>query len=185
MKKTITAGELTRVAMGVALTAVCSWISVPSLLPSLVPFTMQTFAVCLLAGVFGRRTGVLIIAVYVLLGAVGVPVFSGFRGGLGVLLGTTGGYIIGFLFTALAVGWAADRWGRDFGIMAAAMALGVVLCYAFGTVWFTVLYARINGPVGVMTALSWCVFPYLVPDGIKIALAAALAKRLSSIIVKA
>ena len=166
-----------QVGLGAALIAVCAWVSVP-LPPPLAPFTLQTFAVCLVCAVYGWKPGFWSVAVYILLGAVGVPVFSGVRGGIGVLLGTTGGYIAGFLLTALIVGLAADRFGRRLPVMLAAMALGVLACYAFGTAWFVAVYTYSSGPVGIMTALGWCVFPYLVPDALKIAAAALLAKRL-------
>ena len=84
-------------ALFAVLLTVCAWISVP--LP--VPFTLQTFAIFAALGILGGRRGTWAVAVYLLLGAVGLPVFSGFRGGLGALLGTTGGYILGFLALAL------------------------------------------------------------------------------------
>ena len=94
--------------MGAALITLCAWISVPTT----IPFTLQTFAICLVAALFGLRTGFWTVAVYLLLGAVGAPVFAGFRGGIAALLGTTGGYLLGFLFTAAAVGLAVDKLGR-------------------------------------------------------------------------
>ena len=168
------------VAMGAALLAVCAWIAVPTA----IPFTLQTFGVCLVAALLGLRGGLWTVAVYLLLGAVGAPVFSGFRGGFGALLGATGGYLIGFLFTALAVGAAAERFGRRLPVLLGSMALGVLLCYAFGTAWFVLVYSRGSGAVGVGTALSWCVLPYLLPDAVKIALAAILARRLYPILRK-
>ena len=170
------------VAMGAALLAVCAWIAVPTA----IPFTLQTFGVCLVAALLGmkNRTACPCILVYLLLGAVGAPVFSGFRGGFGALLGATGGYLIGFLFTALAVGAAAERFGRRLPALLGSMALGVLLCYAFGTAWFVLVYSRGSGAVGVGTALSWCVLPYLLPDAVKIALAAILAQRLYPLIRK-
>ena len=83
---------------------ICSWISIPTV----VPFTLQTFAVFLAVAVLGGKRGTLSVIVYVLLGAVGLPVFSGFKGGIGVLLNTTGGYIIGFIFSALLM-WPLKR----------------------------------------------------------------------------
>ena len=97
--------ELARAALFAALIAICSWISIPTA----VPFTLQTFAVFLALGVLGGKLGTLSVAVYLLLGAVGLPVFAGFQGGLGALLGATGGYLAGFLLTALTV-WGAERW---------------------------------------------------------------------------
>ena len=91
---------------------------------------------------------------------------------------------MGFLFTALTVGLAADRFGRRVRILAPAMALGIALCYVFGTAWFIVAYSRTSGPIGVGTALGWCVFPYLIPDGVKIVLACLLCRRLYPLIGK-
>lgn len=166
--------EMVYVALFAALIAICSWISIPTT----VPITLQTLGICVAAGLLGKKLGTLSVLVYVLLGAVGLPVFAGFSGGLGVLLGTTGGYVLGFLFTALATGLVTERLGRSTPVMALGMVLGVVLCYFFGTVWFMVVYANTSGPVGVFTALSWCVFPFVVPDLCKIALAILLVRRL-------
>ncbi len=176
--KTKTTRELALIAMGAALIAVCSWLAVPTVLP----FTLQTFAICLVAALFGLRLGLRTVAVYLLLGAVGAPVFSGFKGGVGALLGVTGGYLLGFLFTALLVGLAAERFGRSPAPLAASMALGILLCYGFGTAWFVLVYTRSSGPIGVGTALSWCVLPYLLPDAGKIALATLLTGRLYPIL---
>ena len=178
MNHPLTTKQIAAVAMGVALIAVCAWISIPAT----VPFTLQTFAVCLVAALLGLRQGAWAVVCYILLGAVGAPVFSGFRGGAGALLGTTGGYIVGFLFTALLVGFFVEKWGRRLPVLIAAMALGVLVCYAFGTAWFVVVYAKNSGPIGVGTALVWCVIPYLIPDGIKIVLAAVLTGRLYPIL---
>lgn len=169
-------------AVGVALIAVCSWISVPSLLPTMVPFTMQTFAVCLISALLGARLGCWAVGCYILLGAVGVPVFSGVRGGAAVLLGTTGGYIVGFLLTALIVGLTADKLGREAWKLAPGMIAGVLACYVFGTAWFLLVYTRTKGALSVLTAVGWCVTPYLIPDAIKIALAVFLSGRLYPIV---
>ena len=170
MNQKLTTKQIALIAMGVALITVCSWISIPAT----VPFTLQTFAVCLVTAVFGLRMGIWAVLCYILLGAVGAPVFSGFKGGFGALLGTTGGYIIGFLFTALIVGTAVKKWGRNMPVLILSMALGILLCYTFGTVWFMLVYAKNSGPIGIGTALGWCVIPYLIPDGAKIVLAALL-----------
>ena len=180
MKQKITTEELSYAAMGIALTTVCSWLSVPLT----VPFTLQTFAVCLIAALLGIRIGLLSVGSYILLGFLGVPVFSGFRGGFAVLLGTTGGYIIGFLFTALIVGFAAEHFGRKLPVLVISMVSGILVCYAFGTAWFMTVYVKNSGTIGLMTALGWCVFPYLLPDAAKVALAAFLTLRLYPILQK-
>ena len=179
-KSRLTTRDIATVAMGVALIAVCSWLSVPMT----VPFTLQTFAVCLVTAVFGLRMGLWTVACYLLLGAVGAPVFAGFSGGLSALLGPTGGYLVGFLFTALSVGLAVGRWGRKLPVLILSMALGILLCYTFGTAWFVFVYSRNSGPISVGAALAWCVLPYLIPDAVKIVLAAFLTGRLTSILRK-
>ena len=119
------------------------------------------------------------VLIYILLGAVGIPVFAGFSGGIGVLLGNTGGYIIGFLFSALLMWLIEKLFGRKTWVLGISMVLGLIVCYAIGTVWFMVVYAQNSGAVGLATVLGWCVIPFIIPDLVKIALALTLSKRLS------
>ena len=173
-RKNFSTAELVYIAVCAALMAVCSWISIPAPAP-LAPFTLQTFAVFLVLLLLGGRRGFFTLLTYVLLGAVGLPVFAQFMGGVGVLFGTTGGYIIGFLFTA-ALYWALERViGGKSVLKIAALVLGLLVCYAFGTAWFMVVYARQAGAVGLATALGWCVLPFVIPDLAKLALAWGLA----------
>jgi biotin transport system substrate-specific component len=143
---------------------------------------MQTFGVFLAVGLLGGRNGTLAVLVYILLGAAGLPVFSGFSGGIGHLFGATGGYIIGFVFSALLMWLAEALFGKSNKVLIASMVAGLLVCYAFGTVWFMVVYARDSGSIGLITALSWCVFPYIIPDALKILLAAVLTRRLRPLI---
>ena len=180
--KAVSTKENTRdmiyIAMFAIMIAVCSWISVPAT----VPFTLQTFGVFVTVGVLGGKRGSLSVLVYLLLGTIGIPVFAGFSGGLGCLLGTTGGYIIGFLFSALVMWGMEIVFGKSTLVLALSMIIGLFVCYLFGTIWFMTVYARTTGAIGVMTALGWCVFPYIIPDAIKIVLAMVLCKRMAKII---
>ena len=169
--------DLCYMALMAVLIAVCSWISIQTV----VPFTLQTFAVFCALELLGGARGTIAVAVYLLLGAVGVPVFAGFTGGLGILLGSTGGYLLGFLLTGL-VYWLFERLGHSLWLRVAALLLGLALCYAFGTLWFIEVYSRANGPLSVMTALGWCVLPFLVPDGLKLALALLLSARVKPLL---
>ena len=175
-KKTRRPDVLTLVRCGIctAVITVCSWISIPSA----IPFTLQTFAVCLVSSVFGPGTGIMSLVLYVLLGAFGFPVFSGFRAGAAVLFGVTGGYILGFFATAALSGYLPARFGRSIGVLMLSMALGITACYAFGTAWCTLVYMRTAGPVSLGAALSWCVIPYIPADAAKIAAAALISKRI-------
>ena len=168
--------DLVYIALFAVLMAVCAWITIPLPKP-FVQFTLQTFAMFMALTTLGGRRGLYAMVVYLLLGAVGVPVFSGFQGGLGVLLGTTGGYIIGFVGAALLYWLLTAKLGESFSVTVIACVLGLAVCYAFGTAWFLVVYAKTTGPVGLTTALGWCVFPYIIPDLLKLALAVILSKR--------
>lgn len=166
--------DLVFTAMFAALIAVCSILSIPI---GEVPITLQTFAVCLAAAMLGWKRGTLSVLIYVLLGAVGVPVFAGMTGGVGILAGPTGGYIIGFIPAAIIIGLAADKWERKALPLIAAMVLGVLVCYLIGTIWFMVVTG-----MGIGESLMLCVVPFLIPDGVKIALAMILSNRLSKVV---
>ncbi len=170
----LTTYELCSTALGAALMALCAWISIPAE----VPFTLQTFAVFLVTGLLGLKCGTLSVLVYLLLGAVGLPVFAGFKGGIGSLLGVTGGYLLGFVFTALVVGLITRFFGKKLPVLLIAMVLGLIVCYAFGSVWFLKVYTSASGAIAIGTVLAKCVIPFLVPDAVKILLAALLVRRL-------
>lgn len=167
--------DIAYIAVFAALLAVCSWISIPI---GEVPVTLQTMGVFLAVGLLGGRRGTLAIVVFIALAAIGAPVLAGFTGGAGILLGTTGGYILGFLLSALLM-WAMERLlGNSLPVLAVSMVLGLAVCYAFGSAWFMFVYTRANGAVALGTVLGWCVVPFILPDAVKIAVALALTARL-------
>ncbi len=166
--------DLAYMAIGAALIAVCSWISIPAM----VPFTLQTFGVFFVLTLLGAKRGTVSVLVYILLGAVGVPVFAGFTSGIGVLLGNTGGYIVGFLLSGAVYGLVLKCFGKKPWTEILGLTAGLAVCYALGTAWFMVVYARDNGPAALWTVLSWCVFPFVLPDLGKLLLAQLLAARI-------
>ena len=142
--------DMAYIAVFTVLIAICSWISIPMA----VPFTLQTFAIFLAVSVLGGRRGTIAVVVYVILGAIGVPVFAGFSGGLGVIMRNTGGYIVGFILTALIM-WLMERlFGKKLWVQAVSMVLGLLACYALGTAWFMFVYMRTTGAVGLETVLG-------------------------------
>ena len=170
--------DMVYIAMFTVLIAICSWISIPTT----VPFTLQTFGVFVTVGVLGGKRGSLSVLIYLLLGAIGIPVFAGFTGGMGIVLGSTGGYIIGFLLSALLM-WGMEKLlGKKTWVLALSMMLGLLVCYIFGTIWFMLVYTRETGAIGLWTALGWCVFPFVIPDLVKIVLALLICKRLAKVI---
>lgn len=166
--------DMVYIGVFTVLITICSWISIPTL----VPFTLQTFAVFLAVSILGGKRGTLAVVVYVLLGAIGVPVFAEFTGGIGIILGNTGGYIIGFIFSALVMWMMESLFGKKLWVQGISMVLGMLACYAVGTAWFMFVYMRDTGAVGLSTVLGWCVVPFIIPDAIKIALALTLSNAL-------
>ena len=161
-------------ALFAALMAVCAWITVPV---GDIAITMQTFGIFLTLGVLGGKRGTVAISIYLLLGIVGLPVFSGFQGGIGALLGVTGGYIAGFLATAL-IYWLITALGRNQEIFRLlGMVVGLLACYLFGTLWFQFGYLS-YGDLSLGAVLLKCVVPYLVPDAAKLILAWLSSRRL-------
>ena len=168
------AHDIVMTAMMTALIAVCSWISIPAA----VPFTLQTFAVFSSVSLIGGRRSFFSIVSYLLIGAVGVPVFAGFTGGISRILGLTGGYMTGFIFISL-IYWAAEKLPlKNAAVRITAILIGLVSMYIFGTAWFIVIYTGKSGDVTLYQALKWCVLPFIVPDLIKLLLALAITKRL-------
>ena len=132
----------------------------------------------------GGKRGTLSVLVYLLLGAIGVPVFAGFSGGLGALFGMTGGYLFGFLFSALAM-WLIEKFfGNKTPVLLASMLVGLLVCYVLGTAWFMLVYTKNNGSITLLSTLSMCVFPFIIPDCIKIALSLLVSKKLSPVLKK-
>lgn len=171
--------DLVYIGVSAALIAVCSWITIPLT----VPITLQTMGVCLVTSLLGLKRGTIATVIYILLGAIGVPVFAGFKGGLGSLMGSTGGYIIGFIFTAIIVGYISDKFNAKLIPLIISMVVGILVCYAFGTAWFAVVYAKNNeSPATLATILGWCVIPFLIPDAVKIALVSVLTNRLKKFV---
>lgn len=166
--------DMVYIALFAVVMAICSWI----VIPTAVPFTLQTFGVFLAVLVLGGKRGSLSVMLYILMGMLGLPVFSGFMGGIGVLLGYTGGYITGFLLMALVMWIFEVIFGKSTCMRLISMALGLLLCYAFGTFWYVTIYARSAGEIGVGTVLTLCVLPFVIPDIIKMLLAMAVRKRL-------
>ena len=157
---------LTAAAMMAAVLCVLGPLSVPV---GPVPVAMANFGVSLAAWLLGPRYGALSVAAYLLLGAVGAPVFAGAGAGAAVLFGPTGGYLIGYLAQALIGGWAVERSGGRVLWSGLGLAAGVAVSYAFGTAWF-ILQMGCTLPY----ALTVCVLPFIPFDAAKVALASVL-----------
>jgi len=162
-------GTLTRIALFCALLAVCAWIAIP-FEP---PFTLQTFAVFLCVGLLGGKYACVSVLCYLILGAVGIPVFSGFRSGVAQLVGPTGGFLLGFLPAVLITGYLPNKLP-----LFVRMLFGLIVCYACGTAWYCILYANDAGMGGFLAAVLRNVLPFVLPDLVKLFLAAKATEQL-------
>lgn len=178
--------DLVLISVSAALITICSWISIP-LGP--VPFTLQTLGILAVMLTVGGRRGTIAILVYLALGAVGVPVFAGFKGGIMSFVGPTGGFLIGFVIASL-VYWLLEKLFLKklmtttvrtwiFGLLG--FLVFEIVMYIVGVIWFMTVYAAQTGPVGLMTVLGWCVIPFIIPDLVKMAVALIIGERASKL----
>jgi len=176
MKK-ISTNNLVLCAFFAALTAVFSQISLPI---GPVPINLATLSVFMAGGILGWKYGALSQIVYVLLGIVGAPVFNGFTGGLAIVVGKTGGYIIGYIVAAFIVGLAVKKYKNPKIVLPISMVIGILACYGLGTAWFMHITHT-----GLWQSLVWCFFPFIIGDAVKIVVATVLVINLKKALKKA
>jgi biotin transport system substrate-specific component len=140
---------------------------------------LATFAVFCAGALLGSKLGALSLAAWAVLGAAGIPVFAMFRGGVGALVGPTGGYIIGYIPAAFITGLLTERFtgGGKVYMYPLAMSAGMLVCFALGTAWFV-----FSTGTGLWEALMLCVIPFLPGEALKITAATVLAKRLRPVL---
>lgn len=170
--------RMTSISLMAALCCVLGPFSIPI---GPVPVSLSTIAVFLCVFALGRKDGTVAVAVYILLGTVGLPVFSGFVGGIAKILGPTGGYIVGYLFLAWIAGWFIDRYPKEKAYLyVGGMLFGEVVLYVFGTAWF-----MFEMQVGLKEALGMCVIPFIPFDVVKILLSVVIGTVLRSALMRA
>ncbi len=145
-----------------------------------VPISLGTLGIYFVVFVLGTRQGTVSVLIYLLLGAAGLPVFTNFSGGIGKLLGPTGGYLIGYIFMVLLCGFFVDKWFPNIPVCVIGMVLGTLVCYFFGTVWLAW-----QGNMSLTAALAAAVLPYLPGDTIKLALAVTVGYQVRKRLTKA
>lgn len=145
-----------------------------------VPISLGTLAIYFVVSILGMKYGTVSVAVYILLGLVGLPVFSNFTGGAGKLFGPTGGYIIGYLFMALICGFFIDKWSDHLLLNFLGMVLGTAVCYLFGTVWLAV-----QASMTFSQALAAGVLPFIPADLVKLILAMLIGRQVRKRLLRA
>ena len=157
--------DLTRIAFFTAVIIICSYI----MIPFAVPFTLQTLGIFVSVLVLGKNKGSFAVLIYLLIGIVGVPVFSGMKGGIGVLFAPTGGYIAGFFVCSYISGLMFEKTNKPFLSCIA----GLVVLYAIGTCWFYIV-----NPIEIKSIFLTCIVPFIIPDVLKIVFAVYISKAL-------
>lgn len=173
--------ELTYIAIMAAILAVLSTISIQI---GTIPLTLSVFGVLIIAIIAGAKKSTAAVFIYILLGAVGLPVFSGFKGGIQVLVGPTGGYIISYIFMTVIVGMVSDKLKganlKNMSLLFLSCIAGIAVCYLFGTVQYVLISSS-----DWATALKYCVYPFIGFDLIKSIIAVfvgtKIKKRISNI----
>ena len=160
--------------------AVLSVFSVMTIPIGIVPITMSVFGVLITAVILGWKKGLISTIIFILLGCVGLPVFSGFKGGVQVLVGPTGGYITGYLLMVLVVGAVSDKiktakWQIAVLCLCIACVVGVAICYIFGTIQYILIAEKTIGQ-----ALALCVYPFIPLDMLKCIAAAGIGYTIRS-----
>ena len=176
MKRNISVYQLTTCALMAALMCILGPMAIPI---GPVPVSFTNLVIYLAVYLLGMRGGTVSYAVYLLLGAAGLPVFSGWQGGLGKLAGPTGGYLVGFVLMALLSGFALEKFRARPVPTMLGMAAGTLVAYLFGTVWFV-----LQMQCAVWHALTVCVLPFIPFDLAKIVIATGLGKAIRAALVK-
>lgn len=169
-KRSFTTVNMVMMALFAAVTCVLAPLAVPI---GPVPISLTNLVIYISLYVLGWKQGTITYIVYLLLGLAGLPVFSGFEGGIGKFAGPTGGYLVGFILMSVICGIFIEKWNGTtplhITLNMVGMILGTAAAYAFGTAWFC-----ISTGTGVMAALTVCVFPFIIGDLIKMVVAAAV-----------
>ncbi len=169
--------DMTKIAIFAALMCILGPLSIPI---GPVPISLTTLVIYIMVYVLGMKKGVISCIVYILLGLVGLPVFSGFSFGPSKLLGPTGGYIIGYIFVVLIVGAIIDRWPNKYWLHFTGFLVGTAVLYAFGTAWFVYLMK-----CTLAYAMSVCVVPFIPGDLCKIIIAMLVGSQVRRALIKA
>jgi len=173
--KKLSVRDISYIGIFTTIITVCAQLSIP--MPYGVPMTLQTFAIPLAGVVLGTKNGTFSALIYVLLGAIGVPVFAGFTGGLGIVLGATGGFILSFPLMALTAGIGISKNNKI--CLVCGLLAGTVINYLCGMLYFTVVMSS-----DLKTAFIACVLPFIPTAIVKIGLVAVLGKSLKTALVK-
>lgn len=171
-EKIFSTAGMTLMALFTAVTCILAPLSIPI---GPVPISLTSLVIYISVYILGWKRGLITYLVYLFVGIAGLPVFSGMTGGIGKLAGPTGGYLVGFIFTVILCGLFVEKGNGRWYVSFIGMILGTAVLYAFGTAWFCISTGTV-----LLPALELCVFPFLIGDFIKMALAVLTGPRLAA-----
>ena len=170
--------QMAMIGVMTAVTCIAAPFSIP--IPvSPVPLSLTTFILYLSVYILGTRNAFISYVIYLLLGLVGLPVFSGFSGGPAKVAGPTGGYLVGFVFLTVIAGFFVEHFKGKLSFAILGMVLGTIVCYLFGTIWLSM---QLN--IGFVAGLGVGVFPYIPGDLVKIVLACIIGPKIRRAVVR-
>lgn len=178
--KSIKVRDITVVALFVALISLCSFMTVYF---GAIPLTLQLLGVFCAVNILEAKRSFAAVVCYLLLGAVGLPIFNGFTGGLGNLFGATGGFLLSFPLVSLAVGLIC-RFKKNFMTFVLGNFVGVIVCHFCGVLWYWLIFLKDLSFDGLLSSVITCSLPFLLPDIIKVIAAAFLSDRVRRIGIK-
>lgn len=170
------ARDVAYVALFVALITVSAYLAIPSE----IPFTLQSFGIYLTLSAIGGKRGTAAVCCYVAMGAIGLPVFAGVKGGLGVILGPTGGYIFGFVLGAVAFWIIETIFKKSLLTTVFSTAITCIVYLVCGTFWYATVYLGSMSKVIISTAMTTCALPFVFPEIVKILLSTILVRKLKT-----
>lgn len=174
MEKNTKINELLYIAMTTALIMLCGLISVPF---GAISLTLQLFGIYFALFFLGGRRATACVLLYLIIGSIGLPVFSGFRGGVSMLFSATGGYLFGFLFSSLLFWFLEVVIGKNNLARLTSSVASLLLLYAIGSAWYSVIY--LGGIENILAAILSTVLPFMMLDAVKIILAYIVSQRIS------
>ena len=177
-EKKVNVKDMTVIALVTAVICIIAPFSIPIAI-SPIPITLALFALFLAGIILGKWKGVVCTVIYLLLGMVGLPVCNGVIGGVQKLVGSTGCYLIGYLFLVFFSGLFVEKFPNKIPMYFVGGIIGIIVCYAFGTVWFVLQYK-----VGFLEALTMCVFPYIPMDLVKLVAAVIIGSQVRKILIR-
>ena len=178
-KKNRAVYRLVVIAICVAFIALCSFITIPFA----VNFSLQLFAVFLISGCFPSSISVSAVGLYLALGFIGVPVFSGFNSGLSAMLGSSGGFLISFIFASFIISAFQKHYYNKHALYIFTASLSLLICYTVGSLWYMYVFCH-PSPCSFMTAFTVCILPFIIFDISKMLLAFVLIKKLKPFVDK-